>query len=135
MTLDGSHPIVVQWFRAAFGAPTRCQAEAWPVMAKQLLPRYGVVLREILEREGALSCGKLMGVYRGLKRGVRSGAGAMISISGADPLNRMGIITAGERVPGVPAIGWSIETGSPSPLDSARRCSLKRPPSNRVPGK
>ncbi|MEE8263859.1 MAG: hypothetical protein V3R40_01185 [Gammaproteobacteria bacterium] len=104
-------------------------------MAKQLLGRYGVVLREILEREGALAPWReLLAVYRafavrgeirdgrfvaklaaeqfGLPEAVGAllegrhagGAGAMISISGADPLNLVGVITAGERVP---ALGQS----------------------------
>ena len=38
-------------------------------------------------------------VYCALEARGEPGVGAMISISGADPLNRMGIITAGERVP------------------------------------
>lgn len=54
-----------------------------------------------------------MGVYRGLKRGVRSGAGAMISISGADPLNRMGIIRAGERVPALASNRMVYRDGVP----------------------
>ncbi len=130
MTLDGFHPTLAQWFRAAVGAPTRGKIEAWPSITKQLLGRYGVVLRKILEREGALApwrelmvgCraleargeirggrfgAKLAGEQFGLPEAVgallegrRAGrAGAMISISGADPLNGVGIITAGERVP------------------------------------
>ena len=71
MTLDGSHPIP-QWFRAAFGAPTRGEAKAWPVMAS--------------------SCSLA---------------------TASSPLNRVGIISAGERVPALPSNRMVYRDGVP----------------------
>jgi ATP-dependent Lhr-like helicase len=98
-------------------------------VARVLLRRYGVIFRRLLEREGKLPPWRdLLRVYRRLEaRGeIRGGrfvagfsgeqfalpeaipllrkarqmsAGAMVSISAADPLNLVGIITPGERVP------------------------------------
>jgi ATP-dependent Lhr-like helicase len=97
--------------------------------ARVLLRRYGVIFRRLLEREGKLPPWRdLLRVYRRLEargeirggrfvagfsgeqfalpeaipalRKARKGrAGGMVSISAADPLNLVGIVTAGEKVP------------------------------------
>ncbi len=77
MTFDGFYPTLAQWFRAAYGAPTRGEIAAWPSITKQLLGRYGVVLGEILEREGALAPWReLMVGYCALGARGEPGAGA-----------------------------------------------------------
>jgi ATP-dependent Lhr-like helicase len=99
-------------------------------LAWQLLRRYGVVFRRLLEREGFLAPWRdLLRVYRrleargdvrggrfvsgpsgeqyalpeaiGLLRSVRREppTGELVAVSGADPLNLVGIITADETVP------------------------------------
>ena len=96
----------------------------------QLLRRYGVVFRRLLEREGLLAPWRdILRVYRrleargeirggrfvsgfsgeqyalpeavGLLRSVRrqEPSGALVAVSGADPLNLAGIITPGDLVP------------------------------------
>jgi ATP-dependent Lhr-like helicase len=98
-------------------------------IARVLLRRYGVIFRRLLEREGKLPPWRdLLRVYRRmeargeirggrfvagfsgeqfalpeaiplLRKARRTSAGGMVSISAADPLNLVGIVTAGERVP------------------------------------
>jgi ATP-dependent Lhr-like helicase len=102
-------------------------------IARVLLLRYGVVFRRLLDREGKLPVWRdLLRVYRRLEaRGeIRGGrfvagfsgeqfalpeaipllrkarqtsAGGMVSISAADPLNLVGVITPGDKVP--PLVG------------------------------
>ena len=102
------------------------------VLARQLLRRYGVVFRRLLEREavlppwrdlirvywrlearGEIRGGRFVGGFSGeqfalpdavgLLRGVRRAhtTGELVSISGADPLNLVGIITPGSPVPAI----------------------------------
>ncbi len=98
-------------------------------VARVLLRRWGVVFRRILEREGKLPPWRdLLRVYRRLeargeirggrfvegfsgeqfalpeaipmlRKAGRTSAGGMVSISAADPLNVVGILTPGDRVP------------------------------------
>jgi len=98
-------------------------------VARVLLRRYGVIFRRLLEREGKLPPWRdLLRVYRRLeargeirggrfvagfsgeqfalpeaipllRKARRTSAGGMVSISAADPLNLVGIVTAGEKVP------------------------------------
>jgi ATP-dependent helicase Lhr and Lhr-like helicase len=116
--------------RAATGSessnPTVTEAVAWV-----LLRRYGVVFRRLLDRENILPWRDLLRVYRrleargeirggrfvagfsgeqfalpeavGLLRSMRRspGTGKLVSISAADPLNLVGILTPGTRIPPV----------------------------------
>ncbi|MBI4501433.1 MAG: hypothetical protein HY700_09760 [Gemmatimonadetes bacterium] len=106
--------------------------EAVEALARQLLRRYGVVFRRLLEREailppwrdlirvywrlearGEIRGGRFVGGFSGeqfalpeavgLLRGVRrgQGEGELVAVSGADPLNLIGIITPGASVPAV----------------------------------
>ncbi|HEY3278910.1 MAG TPA: hypothetical protein VGJ83_00235, partial [Gemmatimonadales bacterium] len=101
------------------------EAIAW-----QLLRRYGVVFRRLVQREsllvpwreilrvcrrlearGEIRGGRFVGGFSGeqyalpeaigLLRSVRreAGAGELIAVSGADPLNLVGILTPGDAVP------------------------------------
>jgi len=101
-------------------------------LAWQLLRRYGVVFRRLVQREslllpwrdvlrvlrrlearGEVRGGRFVGGFSGeqyalpeavgLLRAVRreAPAGELVAVSGADPLNLVGIITAGELVPAV----------------------------------
>jgi len=101
-------------------------------LAWQLLRRYGVVFRRLVQREslllpwrdvlrvvrrlearGEVRCGRFVGGFSGeqyalpeavgLLRAVRreAPAGELVAVSGADPLNLVGIITPGELVPAV----------------------------------
>src|SRR5437879_5221785 len=101
-------------------------------LAWQLLRRYGVVFRRLVQREslllpwrdvlrvlrrlearGEVRGGRFMGGFSGeqyalpeavgMLRAVRreASAGELVAVSGADPLNLVGIITAGELVPAV----------------------------------
>jgi ATP-dependent Lhr-like helicase len=103
------------------------EAIAW-----QLLRRYGVVFRRLVQRESLLAPWRdILRVYRrleargevrggrfvggfsgeqyalpeavGLLRSVRreQGTGELVAVSGADPLNLVGILTADETVPAV----------------------------------
>src|SRR3970282_1739036 len=68
------------------------EAIAW-----QLLRRYGVVFRRLVQRESLLSpWGAVLRVCRGTP-----GAGVLVAVSGAYPLNLVGILTPGDAVPAV----------------------------------
>ncbi len=98
----------------------------------QLLRRYGVVFRRLVQREtllvpwrdilrvyrrlearGEIRGGRFVGGFSGeqyalpeaigLLRGTRreDGAGELVAISGADPLNLVGILTPGDAVPAI----------------------------------
>ncbi len=112
-------------------------------IARVLLRRYGVIFRRMLEREGKLPPWRdMLRVYRRLEaRGeIRGGrfvagfsgeqfalpeaipmlrkarntsAGGMVSISAADPLNLVGIVTPGERVPALAANRVLYDGGIP----------------------
>jgi ATP-dependent Lhr-like helicase len=112
-------------------------------IARVLLRRYGVVFRKLLEREGGLPPWReLFYVYRRMEargeiRGgrfvtgfageqfalpeaadllrsvVRDTAGDRVSISAADPLNLVGIVTPGERVPALSGNRVLFEQGIP----------------------
>jgi ATP-dependent Lhr-like helicase len=112
-------------------------------IAMVLLRRYGVVFRRLMEREGKLPPWRdLLRVYRRLEaRGeIRGGrfvagfsgeqfalpeaipmlrkarrgtAGGMVSISAADPLNLVGIVTVGERIPALAGNRVLFEGGMP----------------------
>ncbi len=127
-----------RWSRVAqpslLGEEQVVEAFAW-----QLLRRYGVVFRRLLEREpllppwrdvlrvyrrlearGEVRGGRFVGGFSGeqyalpeaigLMRSVRREAGAasregdageLVAVNGADPLNLVGIVTPGERVPAI----------------------------------
>jgi len=112
-------------------------------VARVLLRRYGVIFRRILEREGKLPPWRdLLRVYRRLEaRGeIRGGrfvagfsgeqfalpeaisllrkarqtsAGGMVSISAADPLNLVGVLTPGEKVPALSGNRVLFDGGMP----------------------
>ena len=114
-------------------ASTRPTGTTPEEIARVLLRRYGVIFRRMLEREGKLPPWRdMLRVYRRLEargeiRGGRFVAGfsgeqfalpeaipmlrkardtsaaGMVSISAADPLNLVGIITPGERIPALVA--------------------------------
>jgi ATP-dependent Lhr-like helicase len=104
--------------------------EAVETLARQLLKRYGVVFRRMLEREailppwrdlirvfwrlearGEIRGGRFVGGFSGqqfalpeavgLLRGVRRAHSdvELVAVSGADPLNLIGIVTPGPTVP------------------------------------
>jgi ATP-dependent helicase Lhr and Lhr-like helicase len=111
--------------------------------ARTLLGRYGIVCRRVLAREAATTWRELTRVYRRLElRGeIRGGRfvsglsgeqfalpeavtrlrevrragpdGRLIVISGADPLNLAGIVTAGERVRAVAGTRIAYRDGVP----------------------
>jgi ATP-dependent Lhr-like helicase len=120
-----------RWSRVRHRArlPEEQIAEA---IAWQLLRRYGVVFRRLVQRESLLTPWRdVLRVYRrleargevrggrfvggfsgeqyalpeaiGLLRSVRRepGAGELVAVSGADPLNLVGILTPGDAVPAV----------------------------------
>ncbi len=70
------------------GAPLPEEAVAEAV-ARQLLRRYGVVFRRLVTRETLLT------PWRDILRG------ELVAVSGADPLNLVGIVTPGDVVAGV----------------------------------
>ena len=112
-------------------------------VGRVLLRRYGVIFRRLLEREGKLPPWRdLLRVYRRLEaRGeIRGGrfvsghsgeqfalpeaipmlrkarktaAGGAVSISAADPLNLVGIITPGDRVPAIAGNRVLYDDGMP----------------------
>ena len=112
-------------------------------IARVLLRRYGVVFRRVLEREGKLPPWRdLLRIFRRLEargeiRGGRfvagfsgeqfalpeaipllrkarqSSAGGRVAVSGADPLNLVGIITPGERLPALAANRVLYDDGIP----------------------
>ncbi len=112
-------------------------------IARVLLRRYGVIFRRLLEREGKLPPWRdLLRVYRRLeargeirggrfvagfsgeqfalpeaipllRKARRTSAGRMVSISAADPLNLVGIITPGERVPALAGNRVLYDDGMP----------------------
>jgi len=112
-------------------------------VARVLLRRYGVVFRKLLEREsglppwrelfyvfrrmearGEIRGGRFVSGFSGeqfalpeaadlLKRIARDAAGDRVSISAADPLNLVGIVTPGERVPALSGNRVLFEQGVP----------------------
>ena len=110
------------------GGSEKADKPALETLAWILLRRYGVVLRRLLEQEELPPWRDLLRVYRkleargeirggrfvagfsgeqfalpeavGLLRSVRRkpGTGVLVSVSAADPLNLVGIITPGSRV-------------------------------------
>jgi len=115
--------------RSALPDEQIAEAIAW-----QLLRRYGVVFRRLVQRESLLAPWRdVLRVYRrleargevrggrfvggfsgeqyalpeaiGLLRSVRRepGGGELVAVSGADPLNLVGILTPGDAVPAVAA--------------------------------
>ncbi|TLY36408.1 MAG: DEAD/DEAH box helicase [Nitrospirae bacterium] len=114
-------------------------------MARQLLRRYGVVFRDLLQREslalpwrdllvqyrrlelrGEIRGGRFVGGFTGEQfaqpeavealrtvRRDRDCAAQEIKVSGADPLNLVGIITPGSRVPGVSGNDVIFRDGAP----------------------
>jgi len=122
-----------RWSRVRHGSalPDEQIAEA---IAWQLLRRYGVVFRRLVQREsllapwrdvlrvfrrlearGEVRGGRFVGGFSGeqyalpeaigLLRSVRRepGGGELVAVSGADPLNLVGILTPGDAVPAVAA--------------------------------
>jgi ATP-dependent Lhr-like helicase len=112
-------------------------------IARVLLRRYGVIFRRLLEREGKLPPWRdLLRVYRRmeargeirggrfvagfsgeqfalpeaiplLRKARRTSAGGMVSISAADPLNLVGIITPGDKVPALAGNRVLFDGGMP----------------------
>jgi ATP-dependent Lhr-like helicase len=112
-------------------------------IAGVLLRRYGVIFRRLLEREGKLPPWRdLLRVYRrleargevrggrfvagfsgeqfalpeaipALRKARRGRAGDMVSISAADPLNLVGIITPGDKVPALAGNRVLFDDGMP----------------------
>jgi ATP-dependent Lhr-like helicase len=120
-----------RWSRVRHRSPLPDEQIA-EAIAWQLLRRYGVVFRRLLQRESLLAPWRdVLRVYRrleargevrggrfvggfsgeqyalpeaiGLLRSVRRepGAGELVAVSGADPLNLVGILTPGDAVPAV----------------------------------
>ena len=120
-----------RWSRVRHRSPLPDEQLA-EAIAWQLLRRYGVVFRRLLQRESLLAPWRdVLRVYRrleargevrggrfvggfsgeqyalpeaiGLLRSVRRepGAGELVAVSGADPLNLIGILTPGDAVPAV----------------------------------
>ena len=118
-----------RWSRVRHGSPLPDEQIA-EAIARQLLRRYGVVFRRLVQRESLLAPWRdVLRVYRrleargevrggrfvggfsgeqyalpeaiGLLRAVRRehGAGELVAVSGADPLNLVGILTPGDVVP------------------------------------
>jgi len=120
-----------RWSRVRHRSPLPDEQIA-EAIAWQLLRRYGVVFRRLVQRESLLAPWRdVLRVYRrleargevrggrfvggfsgeqyalpeaiGLLRSVRRepGAGELVAVSGADPLNLVGILTPGDAVPAV----------------------------------
>jgi ATP-dependent Lhr-like helicase len=128
---------------AANGAAAPNHWDAVERIAVVLLRRYGVVFRRLMEREGKLPPWRdLLRVYRRLeargeirggrfvagfsgeqfalpeaipmlRKARRGAAGGMVSISAADPLNLVGIVTPGERIPALAGNRVLFEGGMP----------------------
>ena len=122
-----------RWSRVRHRSPLPDEQIA-EAIAWQLLRRYGVVFRRLVQRESLLAPWRdVLRVYRrleargevrggrfvggfsgeqyalpeaiGLLRAVRRepGSGELVAVSGADPLNLVGILTPGDPVPAVAA--------------------------------
>jgi ATP-dependent Lhr-like helicase len=120
-----------RWSRT-HGRPPIPDEQIAEAIAWQLLRRYGVVFRRLVQRESLLAPWRdILRVYRrleargeirggrfvggfsgeqyalpeaiGLLRTTRreQGAGELVALSGADPLNLVGILTPGEAVPAI----------------------------------
>ncbi|MDR7485973.1 MAG: DEAD/DEAH box helicase [Armatimonadota bacterium] len=140
------------WSPGGEGATETERAEAW---ARQLLRRWGIVLRELLAREHAAPPWRaLLDAYRrwetqGLVRGGRFVAGfvgeqfalpeavealravrrapvgdEVVVIAAADPLNLLGIVLPGVRVP--PAAGVALAFRDGTLLDAGPPGALLR---------
>jgi hypothetical protein len=68
-SLAWAHPLVQEWFAGRFGSPTEPQEQGWP---------------PILAGKSTLICAP---------------TGEIVTLSAADPLNLVGIIVPGDRVP------------------------------------
>ncbi len=120
-----------RWART-HGRPPIAEEQIAEAIAWQLLRRYGVVFRRLVQREtllapwrdilrvyrrlearGEIRGGRFVGGFSGeqyalpeaigLLRSTRreQGADELIAVSGADPLNLVGILTPGETVPAI----------------------------------
>jgi ATP-dependent Lhr-like helicase len=120
-----------RWSRVRHRSPLP-EEQVAEAIAWQLLRRYGVVFRRLVQREtllapwrdvlrvyrrlearGEVRGGRFVGGFSGeqyalpeaigLLRGVRreAGGGELVAVSGADPLNLVGILTPGDAVPAV----------------------------------
>jgi ATP-dependent Lhr-like helicase len=120
-----------RWSRVRHRSPLP-EEQVAEAIAWQLLRRYGVVFRRLVQRESLLAPWRdVLRVYRrleargevrggrfvggfsgeqyalpeaiGLLRGVRreAGGGELVAVSGADPLNLVGILTPGDAIPAV----------------------------------
>ena len=118
-----------RWART-HGKPPIAEEQVAEAIAWQLLRRYGVVFRRLVQREtllapwrdilrvyrrlearGEIRGGRFVGGFSGeqyalpeaigLLRGTRreQGEGELVAVSGADPLNLVGILTPGDAVP------------------------------------
>jgi ATP-dependent Lhr-like helicase len=149
----------------------RYDDEAVGSAARMLLARYGVVFRDVLTLESNIPrWGQLLRMLRRLEdrgevRGGRfvSGFGGeqfalqevleslraadisrtsfTVTIAGADPMNMIGVLVPGERVPAMPGKSFMHSTGEPGPQDAAalhivhrrRVRSLMPPNPQRIP--
>jgi ATP-dependent Lhr-like helicase len=149
----------------------RYDDEAVESAARMLLARYGVVFRDVLTLESNIPrWGQLLRMLRRLEdrgevRGGRfvSGFGGeqfalpevleslraadisrtsfTVTIAGADPMNMIGVLVPGERVPAMPGKSFMHSTGEPGPQDAAalhivhrrRVRSLMPPNPQRIP--
>ncbi len=122
-----------RWARVAPGSPLS-EEQVAEAVAWQLLRRYGVVFRRLVQREsllvpwrdilrvyrrlearGEIRGGRFVGGFSGEQyalpeavgslRAVRreESAGELVAVSGADPLNLVGILTPGELLPALGA--------------------------------
>jgi ATP-dependent Lhr-like helicase len=133
----------------AAGSPESLGTPAVDHTARVLLRRYGVVFRKLLEREGGLPLWReLFYVYRRmeargeirggrfvsgfageqfalpevadlLKRISRNYVVDRVSISAADPLNLVGIVIPGKRVPALSGNRVLFEDGTPVAVQEA----------------
>jgi ATP-dependent Lhr-like helicase len=132
-------------------SPVIAADEAVEALARQLLRRYGVVFRRLLEREailppwrdlirvfwrlearGEIRGGRFLGGFSGeqfalpeaigLLRGVRRthDQSELVAVSGADPLNLIGIITPGETVPALTTNRVLFRDGVPVAVSEGR---------------
>ena len=136
---------------------------ALETLAWILLRRYGVVFRRLLEQEELPAWRDLLRVYRkleargeirggrfvggfsgeqfalpeavGLLRAIRrqQPTGMLVSVSAADPLNLVGIVTPGSRVLRVAANRVLYSDGVPVAIREAGRGALPRRPTVRNP--
>jgi ATP-dependent Lhr-like helicase len=135
-------------------ASTEIRHEAVEHVARTLLKRYGVVFRRLLEREslsttwrelllvfrrlearGEVRGGRFVAGFSGeqfalpdavpLLRSVRRAAStALVSVSGADPVNLIGIATPGVRLPAISSNRVLYRGGEPAALLEARQITF-----------